>query len=121
MTPPDDQAAGLRAKMAGRRCRVITITSGKGGVGKTSHVANLGLELSRLGREVLLLDGDIGLANLSILFNLAPRWALDDVLAGRAALADAVVEARPGLRLINAAGAAGVAGLSDDGRRDLIA
>jgi flagellar biosynthesis protein FlhG len=120
MTPMDDQASGLRAKMAGRRCRVITITSGKGGVGKTSLVANLGLELSRLGREVLLLDGDIGLANLSILFNLAPRWALDDVLAGRATLADAVVEARPGLRLINAAGAAGVAGLSDDGRRDLI-
>jgi flagellar biosynthesis protein FlhG len=111
-----DQATSLRAHVAGRRCRIVTITSGKGGVGKTSLVANLGLELARAGRRVLMLDGDLGLANLAILFNVAPRADLGDVLAGRARVEDVVLEIAPGLRLIPAAG--GVAALADlDGSR----
>jgi flagellar biosynthesis protein FlhG len=118
---PTDQAARLRARVAARRCRVVTVTSGKGGVGKTTLAANLGLELARSGRNVLLLDGDLGLANLSILFNLAPRWDLGDVFAGRCALGDAVVEVRPGLHLLPAAaGAAALADLSAESRGALL-
>jgi flagellar biosynthesis protein FlhG len=108
--------------MARQRCRVITITSGKGGVGKTSLVANLGLELGRLGRSVLLMDGDLGLANLSLLFNLAPRCDLEDVLEGRAPLAEAVLDVRPGLRLIPAAaGAATLATMTEERLDTLLA
>jgi flagellar biosynthesis protein FlhG len=115
-----DQADRLRARVAARRCQILTVTSGKGGVGKTTLVANLGLELARSGARVLLLDGDLGLANLAILFNVAPRWDLEDVLAGRCPLSDSVLNVRPNLRLIAAAaGAATLAEMPADVRDDL--
>ena len=118
---PSDQASRMRARMSGRRTRVITVTSGKGGVGKTSLVANLGLELTRSGSTVLILDGDLGLANLSILFNVAPRHDLEDVIEGRRALADVVLDVIPGLRLIPAAaGAATLAELPEERRQLLL-
>jgi len=120
--PPTDQASALRSRMARARGRVVTITSGKGGVGKTTLTASLGLELARLGKNVVLLDGDLGLANLAILFNVSPRRDLSHVLAGRASLADCVVEVRPGLRLIPAgAGVAALAELAPDERGRLLA
>src|SRR5215510_12583244 len=103
MTPTTDQAGRLRARVAARRARVVTVTSGKGGVGKTTLVANLGLELARLGRRVLLLDGDLGLANLAILFNQAPKRTLEDALAGRCAVEDVVLDVLEGLGLIPSA------------------
>lgn len=105
-TPADDQAGRLRARVAARQPRVVTITSGKGGVGKTTVVANLGLELARLGRRVLMLDGDFGLANLAILFNLAPKRTLEDAIAGRCRLNEIILEAGPNLALIPAASGA---------------
>lgn len=112
-----DQAGNLRARVAARRARVVTITSGKGGVGKTTLVANVGLEVARLGRRVLLLDGDLGLANLAILFNQAPRRTLDDALSGRCAFEDVVLPISESLGLLPAA--TGVARLADlpDGER----
>ncbi|MBI3636881.1 MAG: MinD/ParA family protein [Candidatus Rokubacteria bacterium] len=102
----DDQAGRLRARMSGRQPRVVTITSGKGGVGKTTVVANLGLEIARLGRRVLMLDGDFGLANLAILFNLAPKKTLEDAIAGRCRLNEILLQAGENLSLIPAASGA---------------
>ncbi|MCD6561919.1 MAG: MinD/ParA family protein [Deltaproteobacteria bacterium] len=62
--------------------RVIAITSGKGGVGKTNIVANLGFSMSRLGRKVLILDADLGLGNLDILLGLAPKYNFSHVITG---------------------------------------
>ena len=116
-----DQAGRLRTRVSARRARVITITSGKGGVGKTTLVANLGLEIARLGRRVLLLDGDLGLANLAILFNQAPRRTLEDALAGRCPLEEVVLAVRDGLAVLPAAaGVARLAELSDHERRPLL-
>jgi flagellar biosynthesis protein FlhG len=116
-----DQASRMRARMRNGHARFITVTSGKGGVGKTSLVANLGLELARSGSSVLILDGDLGLANLSILFNVTPRHDLEDVIDGRRALADVVLDVTPGLRLIPAAaGAATLAELPAERRRVLL-
>lgn len=64
------------------RLRVISITSGKGGVGKSSVAANLAATLGSRGQKVLLLDGDFGLANLDILFDLRSKGTLHDVLKG---------------------------------------
>lgn len=120
--PRPDQAGRLRLRVAGRRARIVAVTSGKGGVGKTTLVANLGLELARLGREVLLLDGDLGLANLAILFNQAPRRTLEDVLAGRATLDEVVVTLADRLRLLPAAtGVSHLAELSREARDELLA
>jgi flagellar biosynthesis protein FlhG len=121
---PGDQASPLRAAVASapRPPRVVAITSGKGGVGKTTLAANLGLELARAGRRVVLVDGDLGLANLAILFNLAPRLTLNDVVDGSCTLADAAMELRPGLSLIPAApGVASLAELSAERRSALLA
>jgi flagellar biosynthesis protein FlhG len=116
-----DQAGRLRARLAGRRARIVTVTSGKGGVGKTTLVANLGLELARLDRRVLVFDGDLGLANLAILFNQSPRRTLEDVLAGRCGLEDVVLTVSDHLRLLPAAsGAARLAELDEADRTALL-
>jgi len=78
---PSDQAGTLRAMNNPERVeerprqtatRVFSITSGKGGVGKTAVVANLAVLLARMGKRVLILDADLGLANIDVVFGLAP-------------------------------------------------
>ena len=75
--------------------RITAITSGKGGVGKTFVAANLAAALARAGQRVLVLDADLGLANLDVVLNLAARVTLHDVFTGRATLDDAL-QAAPG-------------------------
>ena len=116
-----DQAGRLRSRVAGRRARIVTVTSGKGGVGKTTLVANLGLELARLGKSVLMFDGDLGLANLAILFNQAPKRTLEDALSGRCSLDDVVLPITDKLTLLPASnGASRLADLGDDDRAALV-
>jgi flagellar biosynthesis protein FlhG len=107
------QAAGLGRGGAGRPVKVIAVTGGKGGVGKTCVATNLGVALAARGLEVMLLDADLGLANADVLLGLAPRRTLAHVLAGECALADVVVSGPRGLRLVPAA--SGVAGMADLG------
>ncbi len=87
--------------------RVITITSGKGGVGKTSTTANLAVALARCGYRVVCLDADIGLRNLDVVLGLENRIAYDivDVVEGRARLAQALIRDKrlPELQLLPAA------------------
>ncbi len=86
-----------------RTARVISITSGKGGVGKTNTTVNLGLALVKLGRKVLILDADLGLANVNILLGFQPAATLQEVLQGKAALRDVIVSHSSGLDIIPAA------------------
>jgi len=83
--------------------KVFTIASGKGGVGKTCLVANLGAALARSGLRVLLIDGDLGLANLDLLFGVRSTVTLEEVLDGKAKIQDAVLGIEPNLWLIPAA------------------
>ena len=62
--------------------QVISVTSGKGGVGKTNVVANLGYALTRLNKRVLVLDADVGLANMDVILGLSPKYNLQHVLNG---------------------------------------
>ena len=80
--------------------RVTAITSGKGGVGKTFVAANLAAALARLGRRVLVLDADLGLANLDVVLNLAARATLHDVFTGKVALDDALQPAPGGFSVL---------------------
>jgi flagellar biosynthesis protein FlhG len=85
----------------GRARRHITaITSGKGGVGKTFVAANLAASLARQGARVLVLDADLGLANLDVVLNLFPKITLHDVFTGKATLADAVLPAPGGFSVL---------------------
>jgi septum site-determining protein MinD len=87
--------------------KVITITSGKGGVGKTTTTANLGVALARMGRKVVVIDADIGLRNLDVVMGLENRIVYDlvDVIEGRCKLRQAMIKHKqfPDLYLIPAA------------------
>lgn len=76
---------------------VIAVTSGKGGVGKTTLSVNLGLALSSAGRRVCLIDADLGTANVDVVLNLAPRFNLADVVRGEKNILEVVVEGPRGL------------------------
>lgn len=80
--------------------RILAITSGKGGVGKTFVSANLAAALARAGRRVLVLDADLGLANLDVVLNLFPKITLHDVFTGKASLRDAVLPAPGGFSVL---------------------
>jgi flagellar biosynthesis protein FlhG len=112
-TPAADQAAGLRRRGAARPVKVLTVTGGKGGVGKTNIAANLAIALAQFGRRVMLLDADLGLANVDVLLGLQPRYTLADVLRGERALADVIVTGPGGVRVVP--GASGLAELADLG------
>jgi len=83
--------------------RAIAIASGKGGVGKTNVVANLAIALSRRGRRVIVLDADVGLANLDTLLGVNPRATLRHVLHGECAIRDVLVKGPGGIQLVPAA------------------
>ena len=86
-----------------RAPHVIAIASGKGGVGKTNLTANLAVALASRGLRVCVLDADLGLANLDVLFGLSPTLSLRDVVRGERRLEDVVVDGPAGIRIIPAA------------------
>jgi flagellar biosynthesis protein FlhG len=71
--------------------RVIAVTSGKGGVGKSNFVLNAGISLAMMESRVLILDADLGLANLDVLLGIRPQKTLEDVILGRAKLSDIII------------------------------
>ena len=98
---PTQPLAGARQTAGGALgAHIIAITSGKGGVGKTFISANLAAALTRHGLKVLVLDADLGLANLDVVLNLHPKITLHDVFIGRASLEEAVIEAPGGFSVL---------------------
>lgn len=83
--------------------QVIAVTGGKGGVGKTNVSVNLSLALAELGRRVMLLDADLGLANVDVLLGLTPKRTLADVIEGRCELRDVLLQGPGGIRIVPAA------------------
>lgn len=84
------------------RRRIVAVTSGKGGVGKTNIVTNLALALARQGVRVLILDADLGLANVDLLLGIAPQFDLQDVILGGRSIEDIVLDGPDGVRIIPA-------------------
>ena len=101
-----DQADGIRKMNQSNPVRVIAITSGKGGVGKTNLSVNIGIALAQRGRRVALLDADMGLANVDILLGIYPKFNLSHVLSGDKTLAEIMLIGPSGLKVIP--GASGI-------------
>ncbi len=97
-----DQATGLRNMTESRPVQVFSITSGKGGVGKTNVSVNLALAMIANGKKVLLMDADLGLANIDVLLGIRPTHNLSHVMNGECSLEDVVVEGPNGLQIIPA-------------------
>ncbi len=85
-----------------RRCRAIAVAGGKGGVGKSTVAVNLGMALSMSGHEVMLLDADMGLANVDVLLGLTPSRHIGHMLDGQCSLTDLLLQAPHGLQVIPA-------------------
>ena len=91
--------------------RIITIASGKGGVGKTNVATNLAISFARMGKEVVLMDADLGLANVNVVLGIIPKYNLYNVLKGQKSISDILTDTPEGVKLI--AGASGFSQLAD--------
>ncbi|MBQ4531529.1 MAG: MinD/ParA family protein [Lachnospiraceae bacterium] len=91
--------------------RVITVTSGKGGVGKSNVAINLGIQLKKLGNNVIILDADFGLANIEVMFGTIPKYNLKDTIEGKKSLKEIITEGPFGVKFIS--GGTGVEGLAN--------
>ncbi len=110
-THPKDQAGTLRAMTTplqgqdaspSSATRVFSITSGKGGVGKTAVVANVAVSLAKMNKRVLILDADLGLANIDVVFGLAPSQNLNNFFAGDCELQTILVKGPLGIKILPA-------------------
>ncbi|NLA27832.1 MAG: MinD/ParA family protein [Firmicutes bacterium] len=121
-----DQAEKLRAAvrkdyMAANKVerqhnsRVIAVTSGKGGVGKTNLVLNLALKLAQMNCRVVVIDADLGLANVDILLNILPEHTLEDVISGKKEILEILLEGPQGIKIVP-----GGSGLFDLANLDLV-
>jgi flagellar biosynthesis protein FlhG len=99
-TESTPEALALPRAAGVRRARTTAVTSGKGGVGKTFLSANLAAALARRGQRVLVLDADLGLANLDVVLNLHPKITLHDVFTGKVHLEDAILPAPGGFSVL---------------------
>jgi flagellar biosynthesis protein FlhG len=85
---------------ASDKIRIIAVASGKGGVGKTSLTVNLAIALARAGKKVMILDADLGMANVDIMMGLTPRYTLHDVIQGHRAISDIVLDGLEGVKIV---------------------
>lgn len=84
-----------------KKAKVLAITSGKGGVGKTSFVVNLGISLKNLGCEVAIFDADIGLANVDIMTGISPKWNITNIIEDDKSIFDIMVDGPSGIKIIS--------------------
>ena len=106
-----DNSKAIKESQSPPSTHIIAVTSGKGGVGKSTLCVNLGISLANMGFKVLLLDGDLGLANLNVLMGIIPDHSLYDVIRGKKKLSDIIISTSFGLDII--AGANGISQLAD--------
>jgi len=112
----NNQAVSSGEKINHQGIRVISVTSGKGGVGKSNVVSNLAIALSMQGKKVLLIDADLGLGNLDVLLGLSPTYNLNHVLNGEKSITDILIDGPAGIKIIPAG--SGVQSLTSLGQHE---
>lgn len=119
-----DQAEGLRRMFPKTNTRIIAVTSGKGGVGKSNFALNLGITLANLKdnpKKVVVLDADLGLANINVLMGVIPKFNLYHVMKGQKKMGDIIFKTDLGVDIIgSASGIAQMANIKDDEKINLI-
>ncbi|MDR2312918.1 MAG: MinD/ParA family protein [Spirochaetaceae bacterium] len=131
----EDQAEKLREMMRkknssyekpskvkeGKKTRIITVTSGKGGVGKTNMSVNLALAYARTGRKVVVMDADLGLANVNVMLNMIPKFNLYHVIRKQKTMKEIMVETEYGISIVaGASGFSKIANLTEAERQYFI-
>ena len=111
-----DQASGLRKMIVNKPVQVITVTGGKGGVGKTNIAANLSVAMANNGKKVLVMDADLGLANMDIVLGVEAKYNLSHVLSGAKTINEIMIDGPSGIKIIPAA--SGIQEMSEMGYRE---
>ncbi|MDR2741564.1 MAG: MinD/ParA family protein [Treponema sp.] len=105
----------------GKKTRIITITSGKGGVGKTNVSVNMALAYARLGKKVVVMDADLGLANVNVMLNLIPKFNLYHVIRKQKTMREIMVDTEYGISIVaGASGFSKIANLNEEERQEFI-
>src|SRR6056297_2853491 len=125
-----DQAEQLRELMKNRnsgdgsnesRTRIIAISSGKGGVGKTNISINLAIAYAQLGKKVVVMDADLGLANVNVVLGIIPKYNLYHLIRRQKRMNEIIMDTSYGIRIVaGASGFSKIANLTDDERENFI-
>ncbi|MDR1837146.1 MAG: MinD/ParA family protein [Treponema sp.] len=103
------------------KARIITVTSGKGGVGKTNLSVNMALAFARMGKRVVVMDADLGLANVNVMLNMIPKYNLYHVIKKQKTIREILVETEYGISIVaGASGFSQIANMGEEDRRDFI-
>jgi flagellar biosynthesis protein FlhG len=104
-----------------KKTRIITVTSGKGGVGKTNLSVNMALAYSRLGKKVVVMDADLGLANVNVMLNMVPKYNLYHVIKKQKTIREILVDTDYGISIVaGASGFSQIANMTEDERQRFI-
>lgn len=125
-----DQAETLREMMRvktsvssplERNTRIITVASGKGGVGKTNFSTNLAIAYAQMGKRVVLMDADLGLANVNVILGIIPKYNLYHLIRKQKSMQDIILDTNYGIQIVaGASGFARIANLSEEERKQFV-
>jgi flagellar biosynthesis protein FlhG len=104
-----------------KKTRIITVTSGKGGVGKTNLSVNMALAYARLGKKVVVMDADLGLANVNVMLNMVPKYNLYHVIKKQKTIREILVDTEYGISIVaGASGFSQIANMNEEDRQNFI-
>ncbi|MDR2537990.1 MAG: MinD/ParA family protein [Treponema sp.] len=108
-------------EMPAKKTRIITVTSGKGGVGKTNMSVNMAIAYARMGKKVVVMDADLGLANVNVMLNIIPRFTLFHVMRRQKTMKEIMEKTEYGISIVaGASGLAKIANLNEEERQNFI-
>ncbi|HPO02413.1 MAG TPA: MinD/ParA family protein [Treponemataceae bacterium] len=104
-----------------RKTRIITVTSGKGGVGKTNVATNMAITYGQMGKKVILIDADLGMANVNVMMNLIPQYNLYHVMRKQKKMSEIILDTEYGIKLVaGASGFSKIANMTEEERNSFI-
>lgn len=115
------EGSGRTSNTRANKTRIITVASGKGGVGKTNISVNLALAYARLGKKVIVLDADLGLANVNVIMGIIPKFNLFHVIKKQKTMKEIILDTEYGIQIVaGASGFSKIANLNDEERKNFI-
>jgi flagellar biosynthesis protein FlhG len=116
-----EASSGPRVEAQAKKTRIIAVASGKGGVGKTNLSVNLAIAYAQAGKRVIVMDADLGLANVNVMLNMIPKYNLYHVIRKQKSMRDIILDTDYGIRIVaGASGFSKIANLSEEERQNFI-